>query len=115
MVKSQRQKINLVRNKTVLSVVLVGLICVFLVVLSAYSAELKMTNNQLDRNNRILQDEIDTLDVKIKAANSLEHIETVATSKLGMVYANENECIYLSKTTAPKGNLATTIKENAYK
>ena len=88
---------------------------IFLVVLSAYSAELKMTNKQLDQNNRILQDEIDTLDVKIKAANSLEHIETVATSKLGMVYANENECIYLSKTAAPKGNLASIIKENAYK
>ena len=109
MVKSQRQKINLIRNKTVFSIVLVGMICIFLVVLSAYSAELKMTNNQLDQNNRILQD------VKIKAANSLEHIETVATSKLGMVYANENECIYLSKTAAPKGNLASIIKENAYK
>ncbi|MBF1170743.1 MAG: hypothetical protein HXL85_05640, partial [[Eubacterium] sulci] len=76
MVKSQRQKINLIRNKTVFSIVLVGMICILLVVLSAYSAELKMTNNQLDQNNRILQDEIDTLDVKIKAANSLEHIET---------------------------------------
>ncbi len=54
MVKSQRQKINLIRNKTVFSIVLVGMICIFLVVLSAYSAELKMTNNQLDRNNRIL-------------------------------------------------------------
>ena len=115
MVKSQRQKINLIRNKTVFSIVLVGMICILLVVLSAYSAELKMTNNQLDQNNRILQDEIDTLDVKIKAANSLEHIETVATSKLGMVYANENECIYLSKTAAPKRNLASIIKENAYK
>ncbi|MDY6038792.1 MAG: hypothetical protein SPI74_07430 [Eubacterium sp.] len=115
MVKNQRDKIIKVRNKTVLGIVLIGMICIFLVVLAAYSAELRVANNMLDRNNRILQDEIDTLDVKIKSANSLEHIETIASSKLGMVYANDNECIYLSKTAAPKGNLAMTIKENAYK
>mgnify|MGYP007003683720 CR=1 FL=1 len=28
MVKSQRQKINLIRNKTVFSIVLVGMICI---------------------------------------------------------------------------------------
>ena len=72
-------------KRILLGLVVVGIISIFIVVLSAYSAELKMENNKLASANEALQGEIDTLNVKIKSANNVEHIEYIATTKLGMV------------------------------
>jgi cell division protein FtsB len=85
-----------------------------MVVFTAYSAELRCENNALMNANEALQGEIDTLHVKIKSANNIDHIEKVATGKLGMVYPGEGECVYVSNEDAPEGNFAMIIKEQAY-
>lgn len=102
------------KRRILTGVVLIGLICVIMVVVSAYSAELRVENNRLISANEALQGEIDTLSVKIKSANNIEHIEQVATGKLGMVYPSEGECVYISEEDAPEGNFAMAIKEQAY-
>lgn len=96
------------------SVVIIGLICIMMVVLAAYGAELRCENNDLMTANEALQGEIDTLNIKIKSANNIDHIESVATKKLGMVYPSEGECVYVSNEDIPKGNFAMAIKEQAY-
>ena len=101
-------------KRILLGLVIVGLISILIVVLSAYSAELKVENNKLARANEALQSEIDTLSVKIKSANNVEHIERIATKKLGMVYPTKDECIYVSDAAAPKENFAMVIREKAY-
>ena len=74
-------------RKIIAMIAAVGVICIFIVVvLSAYAAELKCGNNAISESNEALKGEIDTLDVKIKSANSIDHLATVATSELGMVY-----------------------------
>lgn len=100
--------------KIMFSIITVGLICVFIVVLGAYAADLRCENNKLIAANKVLQTEIDTLDINLKSANSVDHIESVATEKLGMVYPKEDECVYMSSTDSPKENLALEIRENAY-
>lgn len=97
-----------------MGVVLIGLICIIMVVVTAYAAELRVENNALISENEAVQGEIDTLNVKIKSANNIEHIEKIATSKLGMVYPSEGECVYLKSSDAPEGNFAMVIKEQAY-
>lgn len=92
----------------------IGLVAVIMVVLTAHAAEVRCDNNELIAANEALQGEIDTLDVKIKAANSVDHIESVAMDQLGMVYPDKESCIYLSGEAAPDEDLAMTIRENAY-
>ncbi len=102
------------KKRILTGTVIVGFICIILVVLTAYAAELRCENNKLIDDNQALQGEIDTLNVQIKSANNIEHIEKVATEKLGMVRPNEGECIYVSDKDAPGGNFAMAIREQAY-
>ncbi len=98
----------------IISIFVLGGICAFIVVLGAYAAELRCENNSLIAENKELQTTIDTLDINLKSANSVDHIESVATEQLGMVYPKEDECIYMSSADSPKQNLALEIRENAY-
>ena len=102
------------KKRIMITLVLVGLICIFMVVLTAYAAELRIENNNLIDKNNSLQGEVETLNVKIKTANNVEHIESVAKNKLGMVYPTSDECIYIKSTDKVNSNLATVIRKQAY-
>ena len=102
------------QRRIISAIILIGIICVSIVVLTAYAAELRVDNNKLMTSIESLQGEVDTLNVRIKQANNIEHIERVATQELGMVYPNGNQCVYISQEEAPIGNLAMIIRENAY-
>lgn len=102
------------KRKILFNMFAVGLLCIVLVVLTAYSAELKCGNNEMMSNNEALQGEIETLRVKIKSANSIEHIEEYAQNKLGMVYPERGECVYLDKESAPEENFAMSLRKEAY-
>lgn len=102
------------KKRILTSAIMIGIICILMVVFTAYSAELRCENNELMSANEALQGEIDTLNVKIKSANNIDHIESVATGKLGMIYPGEGQCVYVSNEDAPEGNFAMVIKEQAY-
>lgn len=102
------------KRKVIFNVLAVGILCIIMVVLTAYSAELKCDNNSLVCENEALQGEIDTLTVKIKSANNIEHIEAYAIEKLGMVYPEHGECVYLDQEAAPDANFAMSLKQQAY-
>ena len=84
-----------------------------MVVLTAFAAQIRHENNELETKNEALQGEVDTLSVKIKSANSIDHIEKVATKKLGMVHPSEDECVNLSDKDKPKKNFAAVIRKEA--
>jgi len=102
------------KRRVILTIVIAGIICIAMVVLTAYAAELRCENNELIDKNAALQGEVETLSVQIKTANNIEHIEKVATTKLGMRYPTSDECIYITNSDKPKGNFATVIKKEAY-
>lgn len=93
---------------------IIGMIAIMTVTLVAHAAEVKVENNRLATQNQELQGEIDTLKVKIKTENNISNIEAIAKGKLGMVYPEKGECVYLSEEKAPGTNLATIIMKNAY-
>ena len=105
---------SLDKKRILSSAIMIGIICILMVVFAAYSAELRCENNALITANEALQGEIDTLNVKIKSVNNIDHIEKIATQKLGMVYPSEGECIYISEDDKPEGNFAMVLKEQAY-
>ena len=102
------------KKRIILTILLVGMICIMMVVLTAFAAQIRHENNELETNNEALQGEVDTLSVKIKSANSIDHIEKVATKKLGMVHPSEDECVNLSDKDKPKKNFAAVIRKEAY-
>ena len=102
------------KKRIILTILLVGMICIMMVVLTAFAAQLRHENNELETKNEALQGEVDTLSVKIKSANSIDHIEKVATKKLGMVHPSEDECVNLSDKDKPKKNFAAVIRKEAY-
>ena len=102
------------KKKTILTVVAIGFVCIMLVLLTAFAAELRHQNNALIKQNKALQGEVDTLDVQIQAKTSIARIEDVAMNELGMVYPTSEECVYLTEDDAPEGNFAAVLKEDAY-
>lgn len=102
------------KNRVLLTIALIGIICIFIVVISAYSAELRCENNDLIASNEALQGDIDTLSIQIKSVNNIDHIESVATKKLGMIYPSDGECVNISESKSPEGNFAMSLREEAY-
>ena len=102
-------------QKSIIATILfIGLMCLVMVILTAYAAELRVDNNKLISSNNALQGEIDTLNVRIKVANNIGNIEEIAKNQLGMVYPESGQYIYISDKDVPLGDLALRIREGAY-
>lgn len=86
----------------------------FLIGLSAYSASIQHANNMLANENSSLEAEIDSLNSRIVEATKVTKIEQTATVDYGMVYPTEENCIYIREDADKEGNLAATIKGEAY-
>ncbi len=118
-IKSKRRS-GVTKNQSHMNRV-IGLLMfiVFLVIscilLSAYSANLQHKINVLQKQNSCLEAEIDSIEAQIIEETKIATVEQVATEKLGMVRTDTENCITVSKDTDNKnGNLAATIREEAY-
>lgn len=102
------------KRRLVISILLIGFICISMVVMRAYAAEIRCENNRLNDINEQLASDIDTLGVKISSANSAGTIEQIATERLGMEYPTAANCQSLKESDAPKKNFAAAIRKEAY-
>lgn len=102
-------------RKTIISAILIiGAILIGVVILSAISAQIKHTNNQLITQNEELQNQIDMVNIKINTAANIGTVEKYAKEKLGMVYPEAGQYIYINGQKAPDADFASVIKEQAY-
>jgi len=102
------------QKSIIVTILFIGFMCMVMVILTAYAAELRVDNNRLIMSNNTLQGEIDTLNVRIKVANNIENIENIAKNQLGMVYPEAGQYVYITDGDEPLGDLALLIRENAY-
>ena len=102
------------RRRIMFLIFFAGFVCITMVVMSALSAEIRHENNQLISENEELSGEVETISVKIKSVNSVEHIEKVAREDLGMVYPESGQCVTITDKDAPGENFAAVIKKQAY-
>ena len=91
-----------------------GLVCISLIIATAYSASIKYDTNNIIKENAVITGEIENLTVKLNKANNIQAIEQKAMIELGMVYANPNEFVYVKNTEAPVKDFALLLKEEAY-
>ena len=102
------------RRRIMFLIFFVGFVCIAMVVMSALSAEIRHENNILINENEELSGEVETISVKIKSVNSVEHIEKVAREDLGMVYPESSQTVKITEKDAPGENFAAAIKKQAY-
>lgn len=94
--------------------IIMGALCVFGIITTAYAASVKYEINNVIKENAVITGEIENLTVKINEANNIQAIEQKATTELGMVYPDPNEFIYLNNTEAPTQDFALLLMEEAY-
>ena len=94
--------------------VVVGVVCIGLIITTAFAASIKYTTNRIIEENNALEAEIENLNVKIYSSNNIEAIEQKAMKELGMTYPSSNQIVYLSKGEKPDKGFAATLKEQAY-
>ena len=115
----EKKDVSLISRKvllrSVLMLIIAGVLLVGTVWMSAKATEIKYSINRTNNEIRLLENEINTLNIKIQSSNGIESVEEYAISKLGMKYPKSNQCIYIENGTAVRDDLAAVIKEKAYK
>ena len=102
------------KSRAFVIVLLGGLFCLMIVLMSATAANLRRLNNDLEAENAYLQAEIDSLETKIGTATNINRIEDIAVNELGMVHPSTENCISMTDDKIENTNLAVTIKREAY-
>jgi len=100
--------------KTITLLVLAGVLCVSLIISTAYTARVKYEINLIAKENTQISGEIENLNVKIKNATNIRHIEKKALDELGMIYPSPERFVFLVRHEKPQGDFAMLIKEQAY-
>jgi hypothetical protein len=82
--------------------------------MSATATEIKYSINKINKENVMLEDEIEMLNIKIESSNSIAAVEAYAIDKLKMKYPAADQCIYIEEGFTVSGDLVETIKQKAY-
>ena len=101
-------------RQLIVMAVMVGVLLIGMLVVNAYAVSIQCSINELTRANMALEDEIDTLNMKIDSSTSIEQIETYAMKELKMVYPKSSQCIYIAEDAVLTENFASVIRQRAY-
>ncbi|MDO4551901.1 MAG: cell division protein FtsL [Bacillota bacterium] len=100
------------KGTAMLLLLLVGLVCVALIIITAYSASITYSINQMLAEEEQIQNEIANLTVELKTATNIETIEERALNELGMTYAEIHEIAYVGGEDIKDFSVA--LKARAY-
>jgi len=102
------------RIKIILFILLAGVLCICVIVSTAYTAGVKYEINSIAKMNAGLVGEIENLNVKIKNATNIKTLEEKALNELGMVYPSPEQFVFLSPQVKPQGDFAMLLMEHSY-
>ena len=100
--------------RLLLLILVIGALAIAGVVTTAYAAQIKYNINVLNKENAVIQGEIENLNVSIKAANNIKTIEEKAAAELGMVYPTYDQMVFLPEEPQKVNDFAMVLKEQAY-
>jgi len=104
-----REKINAISL-----ILLIGILCVCIIISTAYVASVRYDINTINRQGAALQGEIENLNVKIKNATNIKTIEEKAMNELGMIYPPVEKFVFIQSNVRPQGDFAMRLKVQAY-
>ena len=102
------------RIKIISLVFLAGLLCIGLIISTAYVAGVRHEINNLSRQSLRVQGEIENLNIKVQRATNIRTIEQRAKEELGMIYPSPENFIFLSPDARPQGDFATRLRVQAF-
>jgi len=94
--------------------VFVGLICICLIVMAAYSAQVKYQLNGILADTDKVSGEIENLRVELNSVSNITSIEKKAKTRLGMVYPTADQITYIDGQDEAMTGFAQTLKQIAY-
>ena len=101
------------RLAIVSAVIILGMLFVGLVMVHAYTADIRYQNNELIYENDELKDEITALNIKILDRQSIDRIESEARGRYNMDYARDDQVMRVSGDN-PTKKFAVSIKKETY-
>lgn len=100
--------------RMVLFTILIGMLCIGLILSTAYAASIKVSINTMIKENAVIQGEIENLNVKIESASNIQIVESKATADLGMIYPAANQLVYIDAERKTSKDFAFVLQEHAY-
>ena len=98
--------------------IFIGILCVGMIISTAYCAKIKYQINTVIKENTVLQGEIENLQVEIKSAANIQTISDIAVNRLGMFYPTSKDKVYLNEAsqggTADIQDFVLAMKVQAY-
>ena len=102
------------RFRLLLLTVFVGVLCIGLILSTAYAASVKYHINAMIKENAVIQGEIENLNVKIESASNIQIIEAKASAELGMVYPGAEQLVFIDGDRETAKDFALVLREQAY-
>lgn len=99
--------------KIILLLLFVGVLCVSVIISSAYVATVRHEINTITRQSNDIRGQIENLHVQIERATNIRIIEERAKNELGMIYPSGSEIVFLSDERWPEGDFAMRLREQA--
>lgn len=101
------------RSRMLLVIVIAGIICLGVIISSAYGASINYSNNQMRDENAALRGEVEGLQIEIQSANNIASIEKKALAQ-GMIYPEGSQFVVVSSQEKPQEGFASLLKKQAF-
>jgi len=99
--------------KIILLLLLVGIICISIIISTAYVASVRHEINSITRQSADLRGQIENLSVEIERATNLRIIEERAKNELGMIYPTGSQIRFLQDDEPLQGDFAMRLRVQA--
>ena len=91
-----------------------GILCIFIIMVTAFCASLQYDINQMNKDNNAVAGEIENLEAQLYSVSNIGVVESTATDTLGMKYPSEKKRIYLYSDDIPQNGFAEVLRDKAY-
>lgn len=101
------------KSRMLLLIVVAGIVCLGMIIASAYGASVNYSNNQLRDENIAIRGEVESLEIQIQSANNIASIEKKALAQ-GMIYPEDSQFVVVSSQKKPEDGFASLLKKQAF-
>ncbi len=96
------------------TVAIAGILCIFMIMVTAFCASVQYDINQMTKENQAVQGEIENLEAQYYGVSNIGVIENTATKQLGMKYPSEKKRVYLYSDDVPENGFAAVLRDKAF-
>lgn len=96
------------------TVLIAGVLCIFMIMVTAFCASVQYDINQMTKENQAVQGEIENLEAKLYSVSNIGVVESTATKNMKMKYPSEKNRVYVYSDDIPQTGFAAVLRDKAY-